>query len=118
MAHKDRVARTAYEKKRYEDPARKTLTKQRNAEIRRRNKTFIYGYKATHPCIVCGETDPIVLEFDHRDPSNKRRNICEMIATLTTIETLQAEIAKCDVLCANCHRRKTAKQLGWRLPPF
>ena len=116
MPHKNITAKRAYERRRYAE--RKTLVKQRNSADRERNRTFVYGYKATHPCISCGEADPVVLEFDHRNPEDKSHSICDMLNSRVSIETLQAEIEKCDVLCANCHRRKTAKQLGWNIPNF
>lgn len=75
-----------------------------------RNRNFIYNYLLTHPCVKCGEKDPVVLEFDHlRD---KKYNISQMTLSIT-IELIQKEIDKCQILCANCHRRKTAKDFGW-----
>ena len=76
-------------------------------------KTFILNYLQSHPCIACGETDPVVLEFDHREPSDKLWSVCEAVRLRVSIKTLEREIAKCDVLCANCHRRKTAKDFGY-----
>ena len=72
----------------------------------------VFDYLMTHPCIDCGEIDPIVLEFDHRDASLKRESISRMISKRTWA-IVQLEIAKCDVRCANCHRRRTAQQFGW-----
>jgi hypothetical protein len=71
-----------------------------------------YNYLTAHPCVDCGESDPIVLEFDHRDPSKKRASISKLISHVTWA-ALQREIAQCDVRCANCHRRRTAEQFGW-----
>jgi hypothetical protein len=76
-------------------------------------RLFIYNYKLAHPCIDCGEKDPIVLDFDHRNPEDKNGNISRMATNRTTIKKLEREIAKCDVRCANCHRRRTAKQFDW-----
>lgn len=76
-----------------------------------RNRLWIQEYLTNHPCVDCGESDPIVLEFDHIDPSLKIRGITQ-VATNSSLETLQEEVEKCEVWCANCHRRKTAKQLG------
>jgi len=72
----------------------------------------VYNYLTAHPCVDCGESDPIVLEFDHRDPSKKRASISRLISHVTWA-ALQREIVRCDVRCANCHRRRTAEQFGW-----
>ena len=56
-------------------------------------------------CRDCGELDPIVLDFDHVR-GKKVANIAEMCGKVSE-KTMLAEIAKCDVRCANCHRRKT-----------
>jgi hypothetical protein len=47
-----------------------------------------------------------VLEFDHIDRKTKRDNIAQMI-TQREWPVILAEIEKCQVMCANCHRRKT-----------
>lgn len=85
---------------------------------RRQTKTnaWISSYLKAHPCVDCGERDIVVLEFDHRDPSQKKLHIGNARGGRVGLSTLIAEIAKCDVRCCNCHRRRTAHQLGsWRL---
>ena len=73
----------------------------------REGQEFVLGYLLTHPCVDCGETDPVVLEFDHlRD---KVKNVSAMLRG--RLSRLIAEIEKCEVVCANCHRRRTAARL-------
>jgi hypothetical protein len=67
----------------------------------------------THPCIECGETDPRVLEFHHRDENEKFMDVSQLVGAGYFIATLKAEIDKCDVLCTNCHRKKTMNERGW-----
>jgi hypothetical protein len=54
-------------------------------------------------CLVCGEKDPNVLDFHHVDPKLKKENVKSM--SDRTEEKVLAEIEKCVILCANCHRR-------------
>jgi hypothetical protein len=72
---------------------------------------FLLAYFKEHPCIDCGEDDPLVLEFDH--VGEKSFNIAEGLLR-RKFETLLAEIAKCEVVCANCHRRRTTRRGGFR----
>lgn len=76
-------------------------------------KAFILEYLLTNPCVDCGNSDPDVLEFDHKDPSEKKYDISNMMRNGQSIESIGTEIAKCDVRCANCHRKKTRKQFGY-----
>lgn len=84
--------------------------KRANATRELRNRAIILQHLKQHPCIDCGETDPIVLEFDHRDRSSKKFDIAA--ARNKSFRSLMAEIAKCDIRCANCHRRKTWRESG------
>lgn len=83
----------------------------RKARVIDETRLFVYEYLKTHPCVVCGEKDPVVLDFDHL--SNKRYNLSSMANMGHSIKTIELEIAKCQVLCANCHRRKTAKDFAY-----
>lgn len=73
-------------------------------------RSFLTAYLEAHPCVDCGESDPIVLEFDHDRSQPKLFNIGEAVTRAMSIKTLSAEIAKCEVRCANCHRRKTRRE--------
>jgi hypothetical protein len=73
----------------------------------------IISYLGSHPCVDCGETDPVVLEFDHVRGS-KRNSVANLIKRGCGRETIFDEIRKCDVRCCKCHRLKTAKQFGYR----
>ena len=76
-----------------------------------KNAGQIREYLQSHRCVDCGEADPLVLEFDHVR-GEKRGDISRMMRERPWAIVL-AEIEKCDVRCANCHRRRTAKQSGW-----
>ena len=76
------------------------------AEQKDRMKKYLLEYLSTRSCIDCGEKDPLVLDFDHRDPSTKYKSISQIIAFAYGINRLQEEIEKCDIRCANCHRRR------------
>ena len=86
----------------------------RNPLIREENQKKIAVYLANHPCIDCGRTDIRVLEFDHVHGS-KSGNISKMVQVGYSWSTIEAEIAKCEVRCVNCHRIKTSERGGfWR----
>lgn len=75
-------------------------------------KKFVRGYLESHPCVDCGQADADLLEFDHVS-GTKVAGISSMIAGACKMERLLDEIAKCEVRCLYCHRKRTIKQLGW-----
>lgn len=64
-----------------------------------------------NPCVDCGETDVRTLEFDHVD--EKLWTISHLRERGVPLDVLEAEIRRCEVVCANCHRRRTATRAGW-----
>lgn len=98
--------------------ARNQKLHSRNVNIRKRvnikkTQQLIFDYFKTHPCVDCGATNPVVLEFDHRDTSTKYKIVSLMIFQGYAWSRIQEEINKCDVRCANCHRIRTSVQFGW-----
>lgn len=83
------------------------ISRIRRNKARRRDEArlVVAGHLATHPCVDCGEGDPSVLEFDH--VSTKRAEISRMVADGYPVAEIVTEIAKCEVRCGNCHRRRT-----------
>jgi hypothetical protein len=82
----------------------------RNQAIARERAAYLVEFFADHRCVDCGESDPLVLEFDHlRD---KSFGISKGLRDHSWQAVLD-EIDKCDVVCANCHRRRTAIRAGF-----
>jgi hypothetical protein len=80
--------------------------KRRDRELAQR----IWDILLVSPCVDCGETDLTVLHFDHlRD---KVRDISTLWRSQRSWKAVELEIAKCEVRCANCHARKTAREQG------
>lgn len=87
----------------------------RRAQVRAAHQQRIVDHLLAHPCVECGERDLRVLDFDHEDRSGKTADVARLASMNIAWERIAAEIAKCSVRCANCHRRRTAEQLGyWR----
>jgi hypothetical protein len=80
-----------------------------------RNRNHVIEYLRTHPCLDCGESDPVVFEFDHLDRTAKTNEISNLIRQGWALERLKLEMSRCVVRCAHCHRRKTAKEFSWRM---
>ena len=60
--------------------------------------------KGTKSCLQCGESAPECLHFHHRDPSEKEVDLAKIASSgQWSKERILGEVAKCDVLCANCH---------------
>jgi hypothetical protein len=101
-----RPCRSAYKHEHYSRNRQRYIDAagRRTGQIVAERTAYLVSYLREHPCVDCGEDDPLVLEFDHlRD---KRFGISEGIRNRSWEDVL-AEIAKCEVVCANCHRRRT-----------
>lgn len=86
----------------------KKIRKNNTARRRADRRQMIFDFLLSHPCVDCGEKDPIVLEFDHL--GNKSFDISDGL--MRPLKVLRKEIDKCEVVCANCHKRRTAKRAG------
>lgn len=110
MAYKDQsdqnaAARKSYAKNREANAARIRAHSER---YRARNRAIVDEAKSA-PCVDCGgEFPPIVMDLHHRDPSTKVAAVSNMVHAAVGVAKLEAEIAKCDVLCSNCHRLRHA----------
>jgi hypothetical protein len=81
-----------------------------------RNERFKWLDEAkAKPCMDCHLSfPPECMDFDHRDPKTKLFNISQAAVSGRSVASVRAEMAKCDLVCANCHRIRTAKQQGRR----
>jgi hypothetical protein len=79
----------------------------------RRNAALVLEHLRSAACVDCGITDGLVLQFDHRPGAGKVNDIGWYVSSGTRPGLLVEEIARCDVRCANCHRRRTALALAW-----
>lgn len=76
---------------------------------RRERAKWLRDYKSKQQCSVCEESESSCLDFHHRDPSSKEGLVCKMVASAASLERIEKEINKCDILCSNCHRKLHAK---------
>ena len=100
-----------YRKTHYEANRKKYIDRvvSRRKILREENHQKVLDYLLHHPCVDCGESDPIVLEFDHVR-GDKLGCVGNMITEQWT--KILEEIQKCEVRCCNCHQRMTSKRLG------
>lgn len=84
------------------------------AARRSKARSWIKAYLQNHPCVDCGEDDIRVLEFDHIDPSQKEFTISRGVADGRGLKSIKAEVEKCEVRCANCHRIRTMENEHFR----
>lgn len=97
------------------DPSIREAKRRLAKMMNRRKRLLVWDYLLSHPCVDCGESDPMTLEFDHRNQIEKVTEISAIIHG-GSIRLMWDEIAKCDVRCANCHRKRTWTQLNWEIP--
>ena len=111
MPYKDRKSPEAIAS--YRKAGRKYYEKNKTAQLGRNKskkdqiRSYIKQYKEFHGCMDCGGKFPsYVLDLDHRDPNDK---VCtpSQLANGNSWAKMLEEIKKCDVVCANCHRKRT-----------
>lgn len=78
---------------------------------RKRNLEYVNAIKVRLGCTDCGyNKNPVALDFDHVG-TDKMMNICKLAAMAYSIEMIDKEIKKCEVVCANCHRIRTQNRI-------
>lgn len=75
--------------------------------MRAKRRKFVDDWKELHGCKDCGETDPRCLDLDHKPGTKKFMSVAVMISTGQAFAKVKEELLKCDVRCANCHRKIT-----------
>ena len=86
----------------------------RTHEYRLRNKRWLYEHLKTKQCEWegCAVSDPDMLVFDHLNPDEKRGHVSALVHNSSSLKSIQEEVAKCRVLCANHHQKHTIQQFG------
>ena len=111
MPYKDKDKRREYQKeymrKWYEKNKAKHISYVRNRD--KKIKDWLKDYKSSLSCEKCGENHPACLDFHHINP-NEKSFALGRVDKFLSIKLLQNEIAKCEVLCANCHRKEHYNQ--------
>lgn len=107
IKQKDMEALRAYNRAYYaKNRATRLATLGKHAYARKKKRREWLSELKAKPCMDCGNSfPPVCMDFDHRDGSEKVGNVSALYEC--SLQTLLNEIAKCDLVCANCHRLRT-----------
>jgi hypothetical protein len=107
-----RACRAAYKRAHYAANRQRYIDNaaRRKRRLNEENLRQVLRHLSAHPCADCGETDPLVLEFDH--VGDKSFSIGSALRDRPWGQ-IEHEISQCEVVCANCHRRRTARRGGF-----
>lgn len=96
-------------------------SEQRQVKVRKNVKAFkerqleYIRSQKNKPCVDCKVSYPFyVMDFDHRDGESKSFNVGDMHRLSASKKRIDEEIAKCDLVCANCHRIRTYNRVNMR----
>lgn len=108
MPYREVADRRAAARRRYgRDVTIKDDLVRRKNLVRERNRAYVNKIKAASPCSDCKMPyPPYVMQFDHLG-EDKDRAIAALIQSPVSLARLQAEIDKCEMVCANCHAERT-----------
>jgi hypothetical protein len=84
--------------------------RERLKTIRKKRAAWFAKLKCGLRCKDCGESHPACLDFHHRNPKEKLGNISFIVTSAWSEQRILKEIAKCDILCVNCHRKLHCKR--------
>jgi hypothetical protein len=127
LKHRERIRK--YQKERYilkhDEILEKTKAYKAQPHVKARINAYFKVYRKKHkqkrqefrdwvkdqPCLDCGQKfPPECMDFDHRPGTIKKYDPGFVFLNNSRASTIQAEIMKCDLVCANCHRIRTAKR--------
>jgi hypothetical protein len=92
---------------------RNESTKKHHDFYRGRNLKFINKIKDESQCMDCGGKFHFTsMDFDHRESALKVMSVSSLVHLGRSIKTIKKEMAKCDIVCANCHRVRTWSRLN------
>ena len=96
-----------YRRQWYQDNLDTERARLRKSNKRRQTELIEWfrGYRGSLSCKECGENHPGCLDFHHRNPKEKDFEVSIAVSRGWSKKRILAEIEKCDVLCANCHRK-------------
>ena len=114
MPYRDPEKQKAYQAKHYKDNAHHWRDKSRRDRARKRE--IFARWRSENPCVVCGESDPVVIDAHHTDPSTKHDRIANLITMRRSDKVIVEELKKCVGMCANCHRRHHAAERPLTIP--
>lgn len=93
--------------------ARKSARTLYDAERKEKLRSVINRAKIEAGCVDCGMRDYVCLDFHHKKEEGVGEKIASLSAMLSkkaTLKEINDEIDKCEVLCANCHRKRHNKK--------
>ena len=116
LQSKCKACQNAYHQLYYKNNKSRYIAKNRRNKNRQRQRLRTIMWEAKgRPCQDCGRSfHPWVMEFDHRDGTTKEAAVANLVSKGCTDSRLLAEIGKCDVVCANCHRLRTYHRLNMK----
>ena len=113
MPYKDRNKQKEYQQKHHQ----RTKKKKRKQQNQLKDKRQIFNLEEMQrrggKCAKCGFSDIRALDWHHLDPNEKVNSISEMIRDRVSMDKLQAELDKCELICANCHRIEEQRLGNW-----
>lgn len=90
-----------------EEKSKEVLLKEksiRRKDLKNNIKKYIINFKFKNGCTQCGEKKWFCLDFHHKE--DKIKNVSKMLSQAYSIDTVKKEISKCELLCANCHKKE------------
>ena len=108
MPTRDPVKRREYNRRYYHESSGKARISARNKANKRAKVEYVRSLKAAGSCVDCGGSfPPVAMQYDHTG-TDKIKSVSQLAIEGASIERIDAEIAKCDLVCANCHAVRTA----------
>ena len=113
MGYKDKNKQKEYQQKHHQRTKKKKRKQQNQLKDKRQHFVLEEMQRRGGKCAKCGFSDIRALDWHHLDPNEKVNSISEMIRDRVSMDKLQAELDKCELICANCHRIEEQRLGNW-----